>query len=317
MSGHKLLLVGFGVVGQGFFELLKSKREQLGLQDVDVSEIVDMKYGYVRNPPADIVSQVQGGKTFEMRDALKTVRETDADIVCEFTWVNITDAEPGFSHIKEALGRGKHVITTNKGPIALYYEDLHRIARESGSQLRFKGTVMAGTPSFNILKLLPGIGVEKVRGIFNGTTNFILTEMMRGKTFAESLSVAQSRGYAEADPTMDVDGFDAALKAVIFSKVIGWSQHSLKTMEIKGIRDIAIDKGPERTKLIVNIDKDSASVKPTRLPPDDVLSNINGVLNAAELSTDTLGKVMVVGAGAGRTQTAQAVITDLVDVLGK
>jgi homoserine dehydrogenase len=315
MASHKILIVGFGNIGQGFFELLNSKRNQLGLIDTVVSEIVDIKYGYVKNPAADIVSQIQGGKTFEKRDPLETIRESKADIVCEFTWVNIKDGEPGFSHIREALRDGKHAITTNKGPIALHYEELQDIARRSRKKLRFKGTVMSGTPSFNLLELLPGIDVQRIRGIFNGTTNFILTEMMNGKTFNDSLRLAQSKGYAEADPSNDIDGYDAALKAVIFSKVVGWSKNNFKDVEIKGIRDISLTPGPGKTKLLVNIDKDSVSVKPVRLPPEDGLANIDGVLNAVELSTDTLGKVLVVGPGAGRTETAQAVMTDLVEVL--
>lgn len=313
----KILVVGFGTVGQGFFELLHSKQDQLGLKETTVSEIVDKKFGYIRNPGQDVVDRVKSGGTFEMRNVLDTIRETDADVVCEFTWVNMKDGEPAFSFIKEALGRGKHVITTNKGPIALQYEKLNEVARESGAMLRFKGTVMAGTPSFNILKLLPGIGVHRIRGIFNGTTNFILTEMAKGMSFAEGLRLAQSKGYAEADPTMDVDGFDAALKAIIFSKVIGWSHHNLKDMEIKGIRDISISPGTTKTKLLVSVDRNAASVKPTEIPQDDVLSNINGVLNAVEITTDTLGKIMVVGPGAGRTETAQAVISDLMEVLKK
>ena len=313
----KILVVGFGVVGQGFFEMFQSKRSQLGLGDAVVSEIVDMKHGYVKNPPSDIVTQIASGKKFPVKDALSVIKASDADVMCEFTWVNIKDGEPGYSHIREALQRGKHVITTNKGPIALHYEALQDLAAKKGVSLRFKGTVMAGTPSFNILKLVPGISVQKVRGIFNGTSNFILTEMLKGKTFADALQQAQAQGYAEADPSMDVDGFDAALKAVIFSKVIGWSQHSLDKMEIKGIRNISTGDGPGTTKLLVQIDKESASVKPVRLPADDLLANVNGVLTAAELTTDTLGKILSVGPGAGRTQTAQAVITDLVDVLGK
>lgn len=313
----KLLLVGFGTVGQGFFELFQRKRAELGLKDVTISEIADVKFGYVKNPSQDIADRIRNGETFEKRDVIQTIRASDADIMCEFTWVNIKDGEPAFSHIKEALSSGKDVITTNKGPIALHYNELQEIARKNGRQLKFKGTVMSGTPSYNILKLLPGAGVQKVRGIFNGTTNFILSEMARGSTFEDSLRLAQSKGYAEMDPSMDIDGFDAALKAVIFSKVVGWTKHDLKNMEIRGIRGISIANKSEKVKLLVSIDKETASVKPAPLPRDDLLSNVDGVLNACEITTDTLGKIFVVGPGAGRTETAQAVLTDLMEILEK
>ena len=274
-SMRKILIVGFGTVGQGFFELFDEKRPQIqDLESVKVSEIVDMKLGYVKDPPSDIIRRVKGGKSLpeKGRDVLDTIRNSDADIVCEFTWVNMKDGEPAFSHIKEALKLGKHVITTNKGPIALRFNELENITRrKDGPSLKFKGTVMAGTPSYNLLDLLPGIQVSNIRGILNGTSNFILTEMGKGKSFDESLKEAQSLGYAEADPIMDVDGFDAALKTMILSNVVGWrdERHSLEGMEIKGIRDLQMDESPDgrrkKTKLLVTINKNSASVKPTVL----------------------------------------------------
>jgi homoserine dehydrogenase len=314
---HKIMIVGFGTVGQGFYELFLEKKSQIGLlRDTAVSEIVDTKLGYIKDPAPSISQELKDGKVFEKRDVVETIRQSDADIVCEFTLVNIKDGEPAFSHIKESFREAKHVITTNKGPIALHYEELSELALKSGTKLRFKGTVMSGTPSFNVLDLLPGIKIEKVRGIFNGTTNFILTEMSKGKSFEESLSLAQDKGYAEADPTMDIDGFDAALKAVIFSKVIGWSENNFKAMEIQGIRNVSVSNNKsERLKLLVSIDPQKASVKPVYLPSDDLLSNVNGVLNACEITTDTLGKIFVVGPGAGRRETAQAAISDLVEIL--
>jgi homoserine dehydrogenase len=315
MAKHKILIVGFGTVGQGFFQLFQERKASLGLDDTIVSEIIDAKFGYIKSPGTDTLAELNEGKTFEKADVIKTIKNSDADIVCEFTWVNIKDGEPAFSHIKEALTTGKHVITTNKGPIALHYETLRKLAAESKLKLRFKGTVMSGTPSFDILDLLPGIQVQKIRGIFNGTTNFILSQMADGKSFDEGLTLAQSMGYAEADPTMDIDGFDAALKAIIFSKVIGWSDHDLVNMEIKGIGNLSPTNASARVKLLASIDSEHASVKPVQLSPGDLLSNINGVLNAVEITTDTLGKLFVVGPGAGRKETAQAVISDLVNVI--
>ncbi len=324
MPPHKILVIGFGTVGQGFFDLFQERKEALGLEDyVAISEVIDAKFGYIQNPGQDIVDQIKNGRTFEKRDVIKTIRESDADIVCEFTWVNIKDGEPAFSHMREALSAGKHVVTTNKGPIALHYEKLQDFASKTGAHLRFKGTVMSGTPSFDVLELLPGIQVQKIRGIFNGTTNFILTEMVQSnKSFDEGLSAAQSMGYAEADPTLDVDGFDSALKTIIFSKVIGWRKHNLNSMQIKGIRDFSLypehqDGKDTRVKLLASADAESASVRPVTLTSDDLLFSVNGAINAVEITTDTLGKIFIAGPGAGKRETAQAALSDLVWIIDK
>jgi homoserine dehydrogenase len=315
---NKILIVGFGNVGQAFFELFHEKRKLLRLEDTAIYEISSTTYGHIKNPSQLTIDQIKAGKlSVERQDAMETIRESEADIVCEFTQVNIKDGEPASSHIRTALECGKNVITTNKGPMALHYEELTELAMKRGVQLKFKGTVMAGTPSFNLLKLLPGAEVQKIRGIFNGTTNFILSEMAKGKSFGECLALAQSMGIAEADSSMDIDGFDSALKAIIFSKVIGWSKHNLGNMEIKGIRGISITDGhcSSVLKLLVSIDKEEASVKPTLLSQGDPLASVDGLLNAVEITTDTLGKIISIGPGAGRTATAQAVMTDLMEIV--
>jgi homoserine dehydrogenase len=322
----KILIIGFGTVGQGFFELFHEKRPKIReLNSVEISEIVGMRLGYEKDPGSDVLERVKlgGGLREGPRDVIEAIRNSDADVVCEFTRVNMKNGEPAYSHIREALGGGKHVITTNKGPIALRYEELQSLASSNSSPiLRFKGTVMSGTPSFDILSLLPGLEVKRVRGILNGTSNFILGELAEGKSFEESLKLAQMEGYAEADPMMDVDGYDAALKAMIISNVLEWrdERHSLHGgMEVSGIRNVRLDDvrgAGGMTKLLVTIDKDSASVKPTRLESGDLLSHVDGVQNALELETDTLGRIFSIGPGAGRRQTAQAALTDLVAIIG-
>ncbi|MFP3304937.1 MAG: homoserine dehydrogenase, partial [Vulcanisaeta sp.] len=208
------------------------------------------------------------------------------------------------------------VITTNKGPIAFHYDELMELSRRYGKLVRFKGTVMAGTPSFNILNLLPGAHVESFMGILNGTTNFILTKMYEeGLSFDDALRLAQQLGYAEADPSLDIDGLDAALKTIILSRVIGW-KHELEGMEVRGIRGIDIrGYGDKVVKLIAYADKDKAYVKPIPLDKNDILAHVSRNLNALRLRLDTLGELTIIGPGAGRYETAQAVLTDLVDIL--
>ncbi len=310
----KVLLIGFGMVGQGFFELFDEKRKLLGLEEVTISEVVDAKYGYIQNPGSHTIQDIKLGRAYQQREVLSVIEGSDADIVCEFTWLNLKTAEPAYSHIKSALSRGKHVITTNKGPAALKYSELKALAEEKGVKFKMKGTVMSGTPSFNILDLLPGVEVRSVRGIVNGTTNYMLNSMSRGNSFNEALRDAQVLGYAEADPINDIDGYDAAAKIIIISNILGWN-HSLDKMEIEGIRKVTADQARNRTKLIAYADKSTAYVKPIPLAETDILSSINGVTNALEIDTDTLGKIYTIGPGAGKTQTAQAVLSDLVDIL--
>ena len=312
-ESSKVLILGFGTVGQGFFELFHSKREAVGLKGVSISEIVDMKYGHIIDPDKEILDELRGGKTYPKIDPVKAIKESDADIVCEFTWLNLKDAEPAFTHIHTALNLGKNVITTNKGPSALRFRELMELSEKKGVKFLMKGTVMAGTPSFNILDLLPGIEVKSVRGIMNGTTNFILGLMAEGNTFEYALEKAQHLGYAEADPTNDVDGFDASAKITIISNLLGWS-HAFKDVEVEGIRDIVKEDAKQKTKLIAYADKNVAYVKPMKLAKDDILASVNGVMNAIEFETDTLGKIYSMGPGAGRIQTAQAAITDLVSL---
>jgi homoserine dehydrogenase len=173
---------------------------------------------------------------------------------------------------------------------------------------------MAGTPSFNILDLLPGAEVKSVRGVMNGTTNYILTSMEQGKNFSVALKEAQELGYAEADPTNDVDGYDTASKITIISHILGW-KHEFADLKIEGIRNVTPEQAKAKTKLVAYADRSTAYVRPMQLSKDDILSGVSGVMNAIEIETDTMGKIYSMGPGAGKIQTAQAALTDLVTIL--
>ena len=314
LKGSKIIIIGFGTVGQGFYELFQSKKEALGLKNVSISEIVDMKYGHIIDPDENILDELKAGKTHPKIEPVQAIKNSDANIVCEFTWLDLKNAEPALTHIYTALDLGKNVITTNKGPSALRFRELNDLAKERGVKFLMKGTVMAGTPSFNLLELLPGIEVKSVRGIMNGTTNFILGSMEEGNTFETALQKAQQLGYAEADPSNDVDGYDAAAKIAIVSNQLGWN-HEFNKIEVEGIREINQEQARQKTKLIAYADRNTAYVKPMKLPNDDILANVNGVMNAIEFETDTLGRIYSMGPGAGKIQTAQAALTDLVSLL--
>ncbi|MEM0136718.1 MAG: hypothetical protein QXU18_16065 [Thermoplasmatales archaeon] len=310
----KIMIVGFGVVGQGFFELFHSKKGLPALEHVEISEIVDKKYGYISKPTSDIVKRIQNGEKFPQVDPVNAIKNSDASIVCDFTWVNYKDAEPAFTHIKTALENRKDVITTNKGPIALRMDELNIISKKTGKKVLYKGTVMAGTPSFNIIKLIPGAKVLRIRGLLNGTTNFILEKMSTGSNFVSALESAQRLGYAEADPTNDVEGFDSAAKIAILSNVFGWN-HKMNGIKIRGITGVTASDAAEGVKLLATLSETEASVEPTKLNDTDILRHVNGVLNALEIETDTLGLIYTIGPGAGRKETAQAALTDLFEII--
>lgn len=258
-------------------------------------------------------------------DAPRTISESNADVVVEISYTDLETGEPALSYIQRALETGKHVVTTNKGPIALQYPELAALAREKNVQIGVEGTVMSGTPVLRLgTELLAGSGVRRVQGILNGTTNYILTQMEAEQTYDEALAAAQEKGYAEADPTGDVEGIDAAGKVVILANLLMGLAITMDDVERRGITgvtldDIAAAKGAgERWKLIGSVeevgDSFSASVKPVRLPVSHPLAAVSGATNAITYTTDLLGDVTLVGPGAGRMETGYALLGDLLAI---
>src|SRR6266700_2525509 len=235
MKHLRLSIVGFGVVGQGLAELLVSKRKLL-LQhydlDVKVVSIANARHGFLYREdglhlPTVLELAAQKRPLTEhpgiqhWQNTLEGLRATGGDVLAEATPTNLRDAEPGMSHIRAALSQGMHVITANKGPVALAANELLALAQQHGVQLRMESTVMAGTPVLSTaLEGMAGARVRAVRGILNGTTNYILTAMALGRDYREALKEAQAQGYAEADPTADVEGYDAVAKTLILAALV-------------------------------------------------------------------------------------------------
>jgi homoserine dehydrogenase len=191
-------------------------------------------------------------------------------------------------------------------------------------RLLFEGTVMAGTPSIRLAQdALAGCTISSARGILNGTTNYILTQMENGMSYGDALAQAQQLGYAEADPAGDVDGWDAAGKVIILAAALFNKKLTLADMSVSGIsaitaEDVAEAKGAgEKWKLIAQITADSASVQAMRIPLSNPLAAVAGATNAITYSTDLIGDVTLVGAGAGRLQTGFALLSDLLDISRK
>lgn len=254
------------------------------------------------------------------------IEKTDAGIIAELTYTDIKTGEPATSYIKKALRLGKHVVTSNKGPAALHYKEIREMARQNGLQFRIEGTVMSGTPVFHLVECgLAGNDVREVKGILNGTTNFILTKMeTEGMDYGAALALAQKLGYAEADPTADVEGFDALAKIVILSNVMLGGALNTTDVPCKGISAItkadveAAKAGGFRYKLIAHAKKEGGTVKaivsPQKLPLSDPLAGVMGAHNALSLETDLMGKVTIQGAGAGKTETGFSILSDILAI---
>ena len=254
------------------------------------------------------------------RRALEIIHTVDADAVVEVTPTNILDGEPAMSHIRGALKARRHVVTANKGPIALARRFLVSLAEEQGVILKFSGTVGGGTPMLDLARQsLRGDRVVSIAGILNGTTNFILTRMFEGLDFAEALEEARRLGYAEANPDSDVKGIDPSLKLAILAN---WTAGAtlrptdVSTQGIEGVTRADVDRAKaagQVIKLLCRYDGSKARVAPELLPVAHPL-NVPGPLNAVTYTTEQLGDITLVGKGAGGRETSAALLRDLIDI---
>ena len=339
MHTYRLALIGFGNVGQGFTQILRDEGDDLAEQfgaRFQIVAVSDLLKGSVHDPrgldPAALLDAIAATAKLDRVaapdrgwDALQTIERSQADVVIELSYTDLKTGEPAITHLRRALELGKHVVTTNKGPIALKYPELKALAEKNQVEIGAEGTVMSGTPSMRLAQeLLSAARIRRIQGIVNGTTNYILTQMEAGATYAAALKDAQAKGYAEADPTGDVEGYDAAGKVVIMANLLMGQTMTLADVDRQGITqlttaDIAAAKAAgERWKLIGRIevigDKLTASVNPTRLPIAHPLAAVSGATNAITFSTDLLGDVTLVGPGAGRIETGYAIVGDLLAI---
>lgn len=330
-----LLLIGFGTVGQGLAELLLEKTAVLSRDfgaDFRVVGIVDMLKGSVYDPKGiDLrlsLDLARSGRPLSGRtdeDALSMIRKARADVMLEATYTDIRTAEPATSHIRAALERGMHVVTTNKGPLALHFRELETLARNMKREFLFEGTVMSGTPLLNLIReTLAGAGIREIKGILNGTTNYILTRMEEGASFEAALKKAQELGYAEAVPDADVLGWDALAKVTILANAVFGADKKPFDSPCEGITnisaaDIAGARGAgKRFKLIGRVwregDEVRAEVSPSQIEISHPLAGVMGVTNAVTIATDTIGEITIVGPGAGRRETGYSMLADLLHI---
>ncbi|MEM8531769.1 MAG: homoserine dehydrogenase [Chloroflexota bacterium] len=336
---YRLAFIGFGAVGQGLARILSERGDWLaqryGAKLVVVA--VSTRRGTLYAPDGLDLGQLlqsveQGGQLPQSNARVdwtpqELVERVTADVLVEVSATDLTTGEPATTYIRTAFDRGMHVVTANKGPIALHGQALLQEAQNEKVHLRYEGTVMSGTPALRLgWGDLAGCTIHEVSGILNGTTNYILTQMEAGSEYADVLAEAQRLGYAEADPSGDVEGFDAAGKAVILANMVFGANLRMDDVACQGITQITLDDvaearaAGERWKLIARVAQQDgqvvASVQPQRLPLSHPLAGVSGPTNALTYTTDLLGDVTLVGPGAGGTATGFALLADVLAVHG-
>jgi homoserine dehydrogenase len=330
----RIILIGYGIVGQSFTKLLLSKLVDLynlyGMKPRIVA-CVDNKGSAIDTSGLDIqrlleikknkgtVGEYYRNKSSQL-DPLQIIENIDAEIVIELTPTNLKDGEPGLSHIMSAMKYSKNVITVNKGPLSVAFPSLIELADYNGIMFKFSGTVGGGTPILEFAKrCLKGDRIVSFKGILNGTTNFILSKMEEGLTFQEALKDAQVKGYAETIPSLDIDGFDAAAKLVIMANWLMGMKVALEDVNRIGITQVktqevskALEQG-NAIKLIASCENKKLVVKPIEVSKLDPIC-VNGTLNSVTFSLEYAGNQTIIGRGAGGIETASAVLRDMIEI---
>ena len=310
-----IAILGFGVVGSGTAEVLTENKaiieERLG-KEYNIKYILDLR-DFPDSPFADKI----------VHDFNIILNDSEVSIVAEM----MGGSHPAYDFTKAALMAGKSVVTSNKEVVSTFGVELCAIAREYGVRYLFEASVGGGIPIIRpLINDLSSNKVTKICGILNGTTNYILTSMRdKGSDFSEVLAEAQKLGYAEANPSADVDGIDAARKIVILSALASGKLISPKAIYTKGITEITLEdvacakEFGYTIKLIgyteIKDGKIFAFVSPRMVPLSNPLSTIDGVFNGVLVSANMVGEVMFYGPGAGKLPTASAVVADIIDII--
>jgi homoserine dehydrogenase len=288
-----------------------SKGSAIDSSGLDLVKLVETKkkFGSVKNY----------SKTKTKMSGVDMIKNLEAEVLIETTASNYKDAEPGMTHIITAMKKGMHVISVNKGPLALAFPSLLELATYNRVMLKFSGTVGGGTPILDYAKdSLRGERITSFAGILNGTTNYILTNMANGLSFKSALKDAKDKGYVEADESLDLDGLDAAAKLVILANWIMGIKVTMPDIRCTGIRKVTnedIKKAAKKKcaiKLIASCNKD-LEVSPQEVSLDNPLC-VNGTLNAIAFTSQHSGTQTIIGKGAGGMETASSILRDLLDI---
>ncbi|CAD6491203.1 MAG: Homoserine dehydrogenase [Candidatus Argoarchaeum ethanivorans] len=328
MKDIKISIIGFGDVGQGVAQVLSQKQqtlEKIGV-NIKVVAIADSSSSLVNADGIDLEKAVKVKRTTGIvgrrgSTTAEIIKNTDHDLVVEVTPTDINTGEPGLTNILTAIESGKHVVTSNKGPFARNYAKLMKAAKDHGVVLRYEATVGGAMPIINLIEEnLAGNTIERIDGILNGTCNYILTRMGEETLdYQHALLEAQELGIAEADPTYDVMGIDAACKLVILANTAYNNNATFDDVSITGITKITpqalelADKNGYAVRLICEVSEQVLSVAPKLVPKKHPLA-VGGTLNIATIHTDLSKMVTISGIGAGSIETASAILSDIIHI---
>jgi homoserine dehydrogenase len=327
----KALIVGFGFIGRNLARVFHEKSDIIARFDTGFKVVgVSNSRGYVYDDKGlDLEKLLKTkalsdyGKSYSVRgSSLELIEKSDADLMVEATPTRIENGEPGLTFIKKALSKGIHVVTPNKGPLLVAFKELTALAEKNCCEFLYEATVAGAVPVFSLVReCLQGDTVQRISGILNGTTNYILSKMYFEETsFELALKEAQERRISERDPSYDVDGIDAACKVVILANALMKRNVKFEDVERLGIRGVTQEavglakKANFAIKLVGTIDK-SLEVAPKLVPINHPLC-VHGTLNAIHLETDLAKEVTLVGYGAGK-ETVSAVLNDVLTILKK
>jgi homoserine dehydrogenase len=321
MKPIKVGLLGIGTVGAGTFNVLQRNQEDIRRR---AGRGIEITMVAARN--TERAARLTGGKCQVVDDPFQVVDSPDIDIVVEL----IGGYELPRELVLRAIANGKHVVTANKALLALHGNEIFAAAQEKGVMVAFEAAVAGGVPIIKALREgLTANRIESVAGIINGTTNFILSEMRdKGLDFADVLKTAQELGYAELDPTFDIEGVDAAHKLTIMSAIAFGIPVQFDKAHVEGISALQADDiryaeelgyrikllGITRRSMVDGVEGIELRVHPTLIPASRLIANVEGAMNAVLVEADAVGSTLYYGKGAGSEPTASAVIADLVDV---
>ena len=327
----KIGLIGYGHVGSCLLQILRKKKQFL-MENFEINCQVIAIFEYdgalIKEDGIELELLLDKGTKFRELSYWKKgiiftqelIHKLGINICIEATPTNPDTGEPALSHIKLALNNGIDVIASNKGPFYLEYHEIKTLAEKNNCFVRYEATVASCVPSLSVKNNLIGNTITHIKAILNGTCNYILSRMTaEGIPFDIALKEAQELGIAEANPSLDVDGWDAAGKLVILAnELLGWSK-SIKDVNVRGITNItpqAIELAKSDGLVIKHLaiaENDNLIVEPRLIEKDSPL-NISGTLNVIELKTEYAGPIVLMGRGAGGFEAAAAILNDLIDI---
>ncbi len=340
-----LALVGFGNVGRRFAHLLAQRRDWLALDydlECRVVGISTRRHGWRFDEDgidaAQAATSLEDGTARDLSDgaapaadaSLEVIKRlggspADCKVLVETTTLDVQTGQPAIDYVRAALLNGCDVVTANKGPVAVAYEELDALAKDRGRSFLFEGAVMDGVPIFNLVReTLPAAQILGFRGVINSTTNHVLSAIENGEDFDTAVARMQQEGIAEADPSLDLEGWDAAAKTAALANVLMHARTTPQAVEREGIGHgtarlaMAARARGHRARLVAAAQTTpggvSTSVRLVELDESDLFAGLRGVANALVLQTDVLGEIAICQLSGGLEQTAYALLSDLVTI---